>query len=244
MQMPDAESADHGLMTRARLINSDTASVLISTLREAGAHRVLDLGCGDGTVTALLAEAGFDVTGIDPLPVALRAAQLRCPAARFVVARAEALPPDLGPFDAACFVNSLHHVQPDAMKTALLGALAKLRPGGTVLVIEPLTQGSFFRAMRPVEDETRIRDLATQAIEGLISERRIVLRDLRRWNRESHFIDLEDFVAHLARVTPERAALAQRNRTALARAWRDNIVSRDRRAVLVQPLIAWTLALP
>lgn len=244
MQQPGVLVGAAGLRAQARQVNSDTAGVLVSTLRAAGARQVLDLGCGDGSVTALLAEAGFEMTGLDPSPEALRKAAARLPGVRFVEGRAEALPPGLGPFDAACFVNALHHVRSEAMPAALLGAFTALRPGGVLLVIEPLAQGSFFRAMRPVEDETRIRAEAAAAIEALISAGRIVLRDLRRWNRESGFADLEDFVAHLARVDPERAELARRNGPALARAWRDNIVSRDGRAVLVQPLIGWTLALP
>jgi 2-polyprenyl-3-methyl-5-hydroxy-6-metoxy-1,4-benzoquinol methylase len=31
-----------------------------------GAHRVLDLGCGNGAITASLSQAGFDVVGCDP----------------------------------------------------------------------------------------------------------------------------------------------------------------------------------
>lgn len=243
MQQPEVRECSAGAKARPRQVNSDTAGVLVSTLQAAGARRVLDLGCGDGSVTALLAEAGFEMTGLDPSPEALDKARARWPGLRFVAGRAEALPPGLEPFDAACFVNSLHHVPPEAMQAAVLGAFTALRPGGLLLIIEPLSQGSFFRAMRPVEDETRIRAAAAAAIEALISEGRILLRDLRRWNRESRFEDLEDFVAHLARVDPDRAELARRNGSALARAWRDNIVSRDGRAVLVQPLIGWTLAL-
>lgn len=47
------------------------------TLRRPGATtaRALDLGCGAGDVSLELAEAGFDVTGVDFSPVALRKAR-------------------------------------------------------------------------------------------------------------------------------------------------------------------------
>jgi len=36
--------------------------------KELGARRVLDVGCGTGTFAVLLADRGFDVTGVDPAP--------------------------------------------------------------------------------------------------------------------------------------------------------------------------------
>lgn len=223
---------------------SDTLAVLSSALLKARARQVIDLGCGEGVIAQALTEAGFQVTGVDPAAEAIERARRRVPGARFLCTGAEALPDDLPPFDAAFFVNALHHVPEPAMATALLGAVAAVRPGGIVVVIEPLAQGSFFRAMRPVEDETRIRAKAARTIETLLSRGQILLRDLRRWNRESRFAGLQDFVEHLSRVAPERAALAVRNEAALARAWRDNIRSSDGMAVLVQPMICWTLTGP
>ena len=81
-------------------------------------------------------------------------------------------------------------------------------------------------------------------IERLISDRRIVLRDLLRWKRESLFTDLGQFVDYLSRNDPDRAGLAERHAPQLARAWRENIRSRDGKAVLVQPMICWMLTLP
>ncbi|OWJ77084.1 hypothetical protein CDV53_06995 [Haematobacter missouriensis] len=122
-----------------------------------------------------------------------------------------------------------------------MGAISTIRSKGILLVIEPLAQGSFFRAMRPIEDETRIRAQAASAVETLISEDKAILRDLRRWNRENHFTGLPDFIGYLARVLPERAEIARRNEAALARAWRDNIHSVGGMAVLIQPMVCWTL---
>jgi len=242
--MIELNTARSGLAGNDRPTSMDTLSVLRSALAESDARRILDIGCGDGALAAALQADGYTLTGIDPSAEALELARQRVPAARFHLAAAEALPEDLGHFDAAYFVNSLHHVRADQMQTALLGAISAVAPRGIVLVIEPLAQGSFFRAMRPVEDETEIRAQAVQAVETLISDKRIVLRDLRRWNRENHFTGLEDFIAYLARVLPERAKVARRNEAALARAWRDNIRSIDGRAALIQPMICWTLAAP
>lgn len=222
----------------------DTVAALISALRRTHARRVIDLGCGDGAIAAMLVAHGFEVTGIDRLDQAIDRARQNVPSARFICADPHDLPDGLGDFDAAIFVNALHHVDETAMETALLSARAVLRPGGVIVVIEPLAQGSFFRAMRPVEDETRIRAKAGHAIELVLSSGRLVLRDLHRWNRESRFSGLDDFVGYLMETSPRRARLARENADALARAWRANIRSVGGLALLVQPMIRWTLTAP
>lgn len=228
----------------ARTAPAETAELLVSLLRAQGARRVLDLGCGDGALAATLTRAGFQVMGIDPAADAVAAARLRCPAASFLQAGAEALPAGLGHFDACCLVNALHHIPAQHMAGALLAAMDHVAPAGLVHVVEPLAEGSFFRAMLPVEDETHVRQQALAALEGLISSGRIVLRDLHRWTRHSRFSGLEGFVDYLLRVDPARADAARGNAAALARAWRDNIRVQDGQAVLSQPLVCWTLGAP
>lgn len=223
---------------------AETGAVLIAALRAQGARRVLDLGCGDGQLTARLAEAGFEVTGIDPAPEAIATARRRHPDLHFVACGAEALPQDLGRFDACCLVNALHHIPAPHMAEVLLAAVARVAPRGLVHVIEPLAEGSFFRAMLPVEDETLVRRQAIDTLEALILSGRVVLRDLRRWTRHSRFSGLPGFVEALVRVDPARAAVARRNAPALARAWRDNIRVQNGQAVLSQPLVCWSLGAP
>jgi 2-polyprenyl-3-methyl-5-hydroxy-6-metoxy-1,4-benzoquinol methylase len=40
--------------------------VYVAVAEDLGAGRVLDVGCGTGTFALLLADRGFEVTGIDP----------------------------------------------------------------------------------------------------------------------------------------------------------------------------------
>lgn len=47
--------------------------------RLAPGSRVLELGCGDGTTAALLAEAGHDVVGVDASPAMAALARARAP---------------------------------------------------------------------------------------------------------------------------------------------------------------------
>ncbi len=52
---------------------------IVSILREYGINDglVLDLGCGSGTMTELLADAGYDMTGVDLSPEMLEKAKLK-----------------------------------------------------------------------------------------------------------------------------------------------------------------------
>ncbi|MEI4473009.1 class I SAM-dependent methyltransferase [Frigidibacter sp. MR17.24] len=225
-------------LRRGRTLKHDVAEALADELRALGARRVLDIGCGGGMIAGQLVARGFEVTGIDPDAAQIDHARRIAPAARFQAIGIEALPPELGGFDAAIMVNSLHHVPGPAMQPALARALAA---AGHLVICEPAAAGSFFRVMQPVEDETAVRAEAVAAIEAVIAARGAELVDLKRWDRETRFDGLEAFVAYLMRADPERERLAQENRASLRRAWRENIELRDGQAVLTQPIICWTL---
>jgi SAM-dependent methyltransferase len=139
-------------------------------------------------------------------------------------------------------VNALHHVAPAEMQNALSRVLSLLRPGGELLVIEPVAGGSFFRCMRPIDDDTEVRALAIAAIDSFVAGGEAVLRDLRRWDRESRFSGLQGFIDYLLDVDPDRAATVERQRKELERVWGDELLIRDGKAVLVQPILCWILA--
>jgi ubiquinone/menaquinone biosynthesis C-methylase UbiE len=79
------------------------------------------------------------------------------PAASFERACAEALPFNDGIFDAVVVVNTLHHVPLGAMDQSLAEAARVTRLSGLLIVIEPLAEGTFFEALRMIEDETAVR---------------------------------------------------------------------------------------
>ncbi|MDA2892739.1 class I SAM-dependent methyltransferase [Mycolicibacterium sp. BiH015] len=90
-----------------------------------GGERVLDVGCGDGYVTAQIAERlpGGSVLGVDPSPRMIEVARRRTTSASFVSGDVTSLVFD-GEFDVVTSFNALHWVQDqDAAYRCMASAL-------------------------------------------------------------------------------------------------------------------------
>lgn len=90
--------------------------------------RILEIGCGEGHVARELLNRGYEVTGVDPDPEAVRRAK------RMGVAAVEAAWPEFecADVDAVVFTRSLHHISP--LPDAVRRAHQVLRPEGRLLV--------------------------------------------------------------------------------------------------------------
>ena len=108
---------------------SDYGADLVELLAPRPGERILDIGCGDGALTAQLQERGAEVIGIDSSPSMVRAARERGIEAH--LACAESLEFEAG-FDAV-FSNAALHWVPEA-DAALSGMRRALKPGGRVAV--------------------------------------------------------------------------------------------------------------
>lgn len=113
-------------------------------------ERVLDVGCGPGTL-ALLAKqrvADGEVHGIDPSPEMIDRATGKAAKAgadvRFQTAVIEDLPFPDDSFDLVMSSFMLHHL-PDDLKQKGFAEIARiLRPGGRLLAVDMTGRGSFF----------------------------------------------------------------------------------------------------
>lgn len=209
---------------------------IVSPLRGAS---ILDVGCGGGGLARQLASEDASVIGIDPNPSAILTARYLVPSAKFVLATAEAMPFESDAFDAVVMLNALHHVPLGAMDAALAEMARVVRPGGPLIVIEPLTAGSFFEALRIVEDETAVRLAAQQAVTRAVASGRVKQTCTMSYVRTEVFDDVSEFLERIVAVDPERVAVIRANPDAIAAAVLSAATrTKDGRLMLDQPIKA------
>jgi SAM-dependent methyltransferase len=147
-----------------RPIDETASAWAVAAVASAGERpRVLDLGCGDGRISGLLAEAGGVVTGVDPSATALERARAAHPQIRFLAPDDDgSLPLADASFDVVVAVNVLEHVA-DTQRL-MSEARRVLTPDGRLVVAVPnhgRVEGawsaltSFERAHDPLEPTLR-----------------------------------------------------------------------------------------
>jgi SAM-dependent methyltransferase len=129
-------------------------------LLPAPGRRTLDLACGEGRVSRVLAERGHDVLGVEGSPALAAAAREAAPAIEVLEADAAALPLADGAVDLV--VCSMALLNFDDLEASVSEAARVLEPGGrfcftTVHPWNSLKSGEDYFAERTYE-ETRTRD--------------------------------------------------------------------------------------
>ncbi len=150
----------------------------------AGAERILDLGCGDGRLSALLRirRPGARLTLLDVSPPMLAAARARFAADPRVEVRehdlTQPLPAGLGGFDAVVSGFAIHHLEDDRKRALYAECLAALRPGGVFCNLEhvasptPARHAEFLAALglAPGEEDASNRLVPAEVQVGWLTE--------------------------------------------------------------------------
>lgn len=141
------------------------------------AHKLLSLGCGDGSIERRLAPHVGEVVGTDISSVAIDRARAQAAGLRnltFVVSEGME---DLGHFDVVAAFAFLHHLDDTAIRATLLAARRGLRPGGLFYSADPsrrrlvglftgLVRRTYDRYHSPDERELDPEALAAAAAEA------------------------------------------------------------------------------
>ena len=119
----------------------ELADRLADELGLDGTGRLLDVGCGPGSVTLLLAPLFEHATGVDADADMLAEGALQAAAAgitniEWVASRAEDLPPRLGLFRVVTLAQSFHWMDRDRVARVLYGVLA---PDGALVHVHATT---------------------------------------------------------------------------------------------------------
>jgi SAM-dependent methyltransferase len=119
----------------------EMAAALRDELALDGTGRLIDLGCGPGSVALLLAPLFAEVVGVDPDAGMIAEAKTEAAGqgvrnARWVEMPAEALPDDLGSFRVATLAQSFHWMDRKKVASAVRGML---EPAGSWVHINATT---------------------------------------------------------------------------------------------------------
>src|SRR5688572_6549695 len=123
-----------------RLLGGDEARrrFVQEILRPASGARILDIGCGPGTILDHLPE-DVDYVGYDLNPKYIEEARRRHPGrGRFFCARVEDVPDEPGGFDLVLAVAILHHLEDSEAGRLMASAWRHLRPGGSLVTLDPV----------------------------------------------------------------------------------------------------------
>jgi SAM-dependent methyltransferase len=145
----------------------EVAGTLRSTLGLDGTGRLLDLGCGPGSLTLLLAPLFADVVGLDADRNMIARAAVEAGAAgignvRWVRMRAEDLPAGLGRFRVVTFAQSFHWFERERVAGALRHML---EPGGACVHVQATTHRGV-----PGDDPLPLPRPPRDAIADLVAE--------------------------------------------------------------------------
>jgi ubiquinone/menaquinone biosynthesis C-methylase UbiE len=122
---------------------------------------LLEVGCGDGRLTAAMAGRVRRLVAVDPSPEALRQAAAAVDRALLCRASGEQLPFADRRFETVVFSLSLHHQN---SRRALQEAARVVAPSGRILVMEPMPDGEVQQLFHLFEDETAALEAAQAAI--------------------------------------------------------------------------------
>lgn len=177
---------------------------------EQKGKKLLDVGCGSGTLLKLAYKKGFLTYGIDISDIAIKQAKEEVPNAKLVVGGAENLPWQKGYFDyVTCICSIEHHLHPDKSISEISSVLSD---NGKAFIMLP---NSFFihdvlRAWLKGEGLSHGQEVERFATakqwrhllesNGLVVEKVVKYNQKKEWLSETGFQrSLRNFVINLIR---------------------------------------------
>ncbi|RXK06085.1 SAM-dependent methyltransferase [Halarcobacter bivalviorum] len=176
---------------------------LIETLN-LNNKKILELGCGNATITKKIAENGFDrqiiACEVDKIQHEKNLKE-QIKNIKFLLAGAENIPLEDNSIDFVFMFKSFHHVPKDMMNKALSEIKRVLKPNGIAYISEPLFQGEQNELIRLFHDEEQIRIDAFEAIKDAVEKEEFKLFREIFFQSEVTYKSFEDFEEKMMKAT-------------------------------------------
>lgn len=177
---------------------------LVNEVLPQGA-RVLELGCGKGEKTRLIAQGGRAESvlalEVDRVQHEKNLQVSDLPNVRFALGGAEDIPAEDASFDIVMMFKSLHHVPMDKMDRALQEIRRVLKPGGLAYLSEPIFAGAYNDILRLFHDEEEVRKAAFAAIRRAVESRQFALVRQIFFQAPVRYQDFAQFERAVLKVT-------------------------------------------
>mgnify|MGYP005862306415 CR=1 FL=1 len=136
--MYEPKGSNENTMTQMTSLHEERLDFVFRTIRETGAKKVLDLGCGSGSLLyRLLADPQFErITGLEDSGVSLRQARAVLedflnedpPRVKLIRGSYAERNPALTGYEAAAMVETIEHVRPEQLSKVELAVFGQYRP--------------------------------------------------------------------------------------------------------------------
>ena len=162
----------------------------LTQFTELESKLILEIGCGNGRISSLIATVPCHLIAIDPDENEINNARKKVSGVDFRIGSGEDLSFPNNYFDLVIFTLSLHHQN---SQIALKEAVRTLKPNGQIIVIEPTVEGELEQVCTFIHNENQNIKNAQTAISN--SELSIVESEIFTANWE--FSDKDDLLNSL-----------------------------------------------
>lgn len=212
---PRREETPVRMRTGAAYTYEQMLSMTADVAQLSGRETVLEIGCGKGELTRVLAARSRFVAAMDSSVRALEQNRAACGAlgignVDFLEGDARRLPIESGSFDVVFVPMLLHHVVSPAQ--VLVEACRVLKPGGIVVVTELMpgeepAQQSIQNAVEVLKNPTHIGVIPMQEVTRMMQYAHLDIVDRRVFDQTWEFSEWVDAMGARDRMEPLRALM-------------------------------------
>lgn len=168
-------------------------------------QNILELGCGDATLTRLIAASGegrkITAAEVDTIQHDKNLKIDDLPNVDFVLAGAEDIPLADESIDTVFMFKSLHHVPVNSMDQSLTEVARVLKPGGLAYISEPIFAGDYNEILRLFHDEEKVRLAAFEALKRMVESNQMLLQEQVFFNAPINFDNFKQYTDRVIATT-------------------------------------------